>query len=159
MGREDAAILIYLCRAHPALFFTGILILPSLGSVMGFKPLCTGHLKDGSENECPSRHPPFLGPLHSPIFLHIPKLVDCPTENRREWSKKKTGGRRERERIALPCPQPFVHRHLKPVTGPREGHFRMRRFFVSSSSFIRDCRIEVSLSVRRLWTQSTSASD
>ena len=39
----------------------------------------------------------------------------------REGKKQKTGGRRERESKSLPCPQPFVHRPLRPVTGPREG--------------------------------------
>ena len=36
------------------------------------------------------------------------------------------GGRRERERITLPCLQPFVHWHLSYATGPREGHFDIR---------------------------------
>ena len=38
---------------------------PSHGPVTPFNPLCTGRLKDGRENKCPSRYPPFLGPIHS----------------------------------------------------------------------------------------------
>jgi len=38
---------------------------PSHGPVIPFNPLCTGRLKDGRENKCPSRYPPFLGPIHS----------------------------------------------------------------------------------------------
>ena len=71
----------------------------------------------------------------------------------------KTGGRRERERIALPCPQPFVYRHLSYVTGPREGHFRMRRFSALNASFIHDSHIEGSRSVRRVQTLSPRPAD
>ena len=49
----------------------------------------------------------------------------------REGKKQKTGGRRERESKSLPCLQPFVHRHLRPMTGPREGkkeiHWKKRK--------------------------------
>ena len=44
-------------------FFCKIFVLPSLFNITGLNPLCIGRLKDGSETECPSRHPPFLGPL------------------------------------------------------------------------------------------------
>ena len=43
--------------------------LHSLGPVKGLKPLCTGRLTDGSKDECPSRLPPFFGPLYSPRLI------------------------------------------------------------------------------------------
>jgi hypothetical protein len=36
-------------------------ILPSHIHIEPFKPLCTGHLKNVRENECPSRYPHILG--------------------------------------------------------------------------------------------------
>lgn len=62
------------------------------------------------------------------LFLIATPHFECeatfiPIAKWREGSKIKTGGRREGEPSTLPCPQPFVYRHLKPVTGPREGHF------------------------------------
>lgn len=38
-----------------------IVILPSHIHIEPFKPLCTGHLKNVRENECPSRYPHILG--------------------------------------------------------------------------------------------------
>lgn len=62
------------------------------------------------------------------LFLIATPHFECeatfiPIAKWREGSKIKTGGRREGEPSTLPCPQPFVYRHLKSVTGPREGHF------------------------------------
>lgn len=72
------------------------------------------------------------------LFLIATPHFECeatfiPIAKWREGSKIKTGGRREGEPSTLPCPQPFVYRHLKPVTGPREGYFRIRWFLVSNS--------------------------
>ena len=47
-----------------------IVILPSHIHIEPFKPLCTGHLKDVRENECPSRYPHILGRTYS-----HPKMV------------------------------------------------------------------------------------
>ena len=38
-----------------------IVILPSHFHIEPFKPLCTGHLKNVRENECPSRYPHIFG--------------------------------------------------------------------------------------------------
>ena len=47
-----------------------IVFLPSHFHIEPFKPLCTGHLKDVRENECPSRYPHILGRTYS-----HPKMV------------------------------------------------------------------------------------
>ena len=71
--------------------------IPSLGPVTPFKPRCTGHLRHGRVNECPSRYPPFFegAPSH--------------------WGPwgVKTGGRREGEGRYPPVAQPLVQRHSK----------------------------------------------
>ena len=56
----------HLRRAHLPLLHIGILILPSLFHITGFKPLCTGHLLDVRENELPSPYPHILDHIHSP---------------------------------------------------------------------------------------------
>jgi hypothetical protein len=64
----------------------GIAILPSLPPVTPLKCRCTGRLRHGRENDCPSRYPPFFGfaPSHF--------------ENKGPW----TGGRREGKQTSLP---------------------------------------------------------
>ncbi len=39
--------------------------MPSHTHVTDLKPLCTGHLKDVRDNQCPSRYPHILGQIHS----------------------------------------------------------------------------------------------
>ena len=59
--------------------------------------------------------------------------------NLKKWegANWKTGGWREGQSLSLPCLKPFVHRHLRGVTGGREGKISNPCFlptFTSSSS-------------------------
>ena len=106
---------------------------------------------------------PFWVPcthLYFYIFLNwLTVRLKKDGSGRRIENGRETGERRERERIALPCPQPFVYRHLSYVTGPREGHFRMRRLSALNASFIHDSHIEDSRSVRSHRTYSPRPAD
>ena len=50
-------------------------------------------------------------------------VAHTPFPKWREGSKQKMWGRREGERMFLTCPEPFVHRHLRPVMWTSEGYF------------------------------------
>ena len=67
-----------------------IAILPSLPPVTPLKCRCTGRLRHGRENDCPSRYPPF--------FWFAPSHF----ENKGPW----TGGRREGDLFFLPSVNP-----------------------------------------------------